>query len=429
MKTIKVSLILAAIIIFPGIMVLADPGIPDTVRIDSVSGMAGGNIVLPVYFYNDETISAVELVFDFDNNNLQIDSCSLEGSRITGYTNIDTAFSDSANLLSLFLYTFPEFIGPGNGLLCNLYFTLSGSAGNQTFPITNGSWPFGQNEIRTTRFADSAASSFIFPEFVDGKIHVVEPPPSPDSVWVQRITGAPGNTVAVDIYGYNVESLSLIALALEYSSDDIVYNDTSFVGTRGISAVTKSIDLRSQLRQILITLAFDEVNPLEPGSGPLATILFNIEPSAPDEMVIIDSTLFLGSQPLEFTLTTGEGGGKFTPYFTYGYVDIKTSTDVEQRYDPLIPDDYALEQNVPNPFNPTTHIQFDLPRQSHVRLDVINVLGRHVKTLVEKSLPAGVYTVTFDGKDDNEQSLASGVYFYRLEAEGFLQSKKMILLK
>jgi len=429
MKSIKASFILFMVTVFAGAMVLADPGTPDTVRVDSVTGMAGEAVALPVYFYNDETISAMDLILDFDNNNLQIDSCSLEGSRITGYTNIDTAFSDSANLLSLFLYTFPEFIGPGNGLLCNLYFTLSPSAGNQTFTITNGNWPFGQSEIRTTRFADSAALNFIYPVFVEGEINVAEPPPSPDSVWVQRITGAPGNTVTVDIYGYNVESLAQVDLALEYSSDDIVYNDTSFVGTRGSSAITKSIDLRSQLRQILVTLVFDEVTPLEPGSGPLATILFDIEPSAPDETVIIDSTLFLGSQPLEFTLTTAEGGGKFTPYFTYGYIDIKTSTDVEQRYDPLIPDDYALEQNVPNPFNPTTHIRFDLPRQSHVRLDVVNVLGRHVKTLVEKSLPAGIYTVTFDGKDDNDRSLASGVYFYRLEAEGFSQSKKMILLK
>ncbi len=429
MKTIKLSLILIMVALFPGTMLFADPGIPDTVRVDSVSVMAGGNVVLPVYFYNDEILSAVEMVLDFNDSYLQIDSVSLEGGRLTGFTNLTVIFRDSANLINLLLYPYPEFVQPGNGLMCNLFFTAYDSAGGQTYSINNGFWPFGPIDTMTTRFADETANSFIFPVFIDGEIHVVEPPPSPDSVWVQRITGTPGNTVMLDIYGYNAEPLKQIDLALEYSSDNLTYNDTSFVGTRGITATEKTIDLRSQLRQILITLVFDEVTPLDPGSGPLATILFDIEPTATDEMVIIDSTLFLGSQRLEFTLTQADGGISFTPYFTYGYVNIIATTDVEQRYDPLIPDDFALAQNVPNPFNPTTQIKFDLPRESYVRLSIINVLGQQVKTLVAESLPAGTHTVTFDGKNDNYQTLASGVYFYRLDTEGFSQSKKMILLK
>jgi hypothetical protein len=418
------------VILFPVALALAiDPGYPDTLIIDSVSVMAGGEVALPVYFYNDETISALNMVVDYDNDNLQIDSFSMEGSRISGFSDIEIAFSDSANLISLLLYTFPEFIGAGNGLLGNLYFTASPTAGGQTFTITNGYWPFGQYDTRTTRFADSAATSFIFPIFIDGKIHVVEPPPSPDSVWVEKVVGSPGNTVMVNIYGYNSEPLAQVDLALEYSSDDIIYNDTSFVGTRGSSAMNKDIDLRSQLRQILITLTYNEVMPLEVGTGPLATILFDIAPTATDGIVTIDSTLFLSSQSLEFTLTSADGGGKFTPYFTSGYVDIKTSTDVKDHYQPLIPDNFALEQNVPNPFNPTTNIRFDLPRQSYVHLEVVNVLGQRVRTLVNESLPAGIHTVTFDGQNDDGQAVASGVYFYRLVTEGFSQSRKMILLK
>jgi hypothetical protein len=429
MKTIKLPLILAILIAFSDVTTLADPGYPDTVKVDSVAVMAGGTVALPVNFYNDEVLSGVEIVLDYDNDYLQIDSFSLDGGRFADFTDLTIIFRDSANLINLYLYDTYQFIQPGNGLLCNFFFTSYDSAGGQTFTINNGYWPFGQYDTMTTRFIDSAVTCYIYPEFVDGKIHVVELPPSPDSIWVDRITGTPGQTVSVDIYGYNVEPLTEINLALQYSSDNLIYNDTSFAGTRGATAISKSIDLRSQLRQILITLDYNEVTPLSPGSGPLATILFDIEATSPDEMVIIDSTTFLGSQSLEFTLTLAEGGISFTPYFTYGYVDIITSTDIKERYDPIIPLDFSLAQNVPNPFNPTTLIRFELPRESNVKLNVINILGRRVKTLVDKPMPAGVHTVTFDGKGDNEQTLASGVYFYRLETEDFSQSRKMILMK
>jgi len=429
MKTIKLLIILVMLTAFSGVTTLADPGYPDTARVDSVAVMAGETVALPVYFYNDEIISAIEVVLGYNNNYLQIDSFSLDGGRFANLSDLTIIFRDSANLIDLYMFDNYQFIQPGNGLLCNFFFTSYDSAGGQTFTVSNGSWPFGLYDTMTTRFADSAATSFIYPEFVDGKIHVVEPPPSPDSIWVDRITGTPGQTVSVDIYGYNIEPLSEINLALQYSSDNLIYNDTSFTGTRGAAAISKAVDLRSQLRQILITLDYDEVTPLSPGSGPLATILFDIEATSPDEMVIIDSTTFLGSQSLEFTLTLAEGGSSFTPYFTSGYVDIITSTDIEERYDPIIPLDFSLAQNVPNPFNPTTQIKFELPRESNVRLNVINILGQCVKTLVDKSLPAGTHTVIFDGKGNDEQTLASGVYFYRLVTEDFSQTRKMILMK
>ena len=85
---------------------------------------------------------------------------------------------------------------------------------------------------------------------------------------------------------------------------------------------------------------------------------------------------------------------------------------------------YALEQNYPNPFNPTTTINFSLMKASNVELTVYNILGQRVVTLVNGQLAAGTHTVKF-----NAVNLASGVYFYRLEAGGFVSNKKMMLLK
>jgi hypothetical protein len=83
-----------------------------------------------------------------------------------------------------------------------------------------------------------------------------------------------------------------------------------------------------------------------------------------------------------------------------------------------------LEQNYPNPFNPVTTIRFGLPARSHVTLSVFNTIGQQVATLVEGEQEGGYHEVRFDGS-----TLASGVYFYRLHAENFVQTKRLLLLR
>jgi flagellar hook assembly protein FlgD len=88
-----------------------------------------------------------------------------------------------------------------------------------------------------------------------------------------------------------------------------------------------------------------------------------------------------------------------------------------------------LGQNYPNPFNPSTIIHFELPKVSTITLDVFNILGQKVRTLIDRQLPAGIYNVTFDGRGDDRKPLASGVYLYRLTAENYSRSRAMMLLK
>ncbi len=85
---------------------------------------------------------------------------------------------------------------------------------------------------------------------------------------------------------------------------------------------------------------------------------------------------------------------------------------------------YSLNQNYPNPFNPTTTIEFSIPNAEKVTLKVYDILGKQIASLVNEEKPAGSYSVQF-----NASRLASGVYFYRIEAGKFLQTKKLILLK
>lgn len=97
--------------------------------------------------------------------------------------------------------------------------------------------------------------------------------------------------------------------------------------------------------------------------------------------------------------------------------------------EPTLPASYELEQNYPNPFNPFTSIPFALPEPQRVELVVYNILGQRIKTLVEDYLEAGTYVENWDGTNDKGTAAASGIYFYRLAAGSFSQSRKMVLLK
>ncbi len=94
-----------------------------------------------------------------------------------------------------------------------------------------------------------------------------------------------------------------------------------------------------------------------------------------------------------------------------------------------LPRDYRLEQNYPNPFNPSTTIRYALPSRGDVTLEIFNILGRKIRTLEQKEQAAGNYAVVWDGRDNAGREVASGVYFYRLKADDFEATQKMLLIK
>ena len=89
-----------------------------------------------------------------------------------------------------------------------------------------------------------------------------------------------------------------------------------------------------------------------------------------------------------------------------------------------LPEQFNLAQNYPNPFNPETTIEFSIPEQGKVELEVFNIIGRSVIKLVDGFKTKGVYQVEFNG-----ENLASGVYFYRLKTDQFITTKKMVLMR
>lgn len=106
------------------------------------------------------------------------------------------------------------------------------------------------------------------------------------------------------------------------------------------------------------------------------------------------------------------------------YGDTTTITDVEEELLGISVAEYKLSQNYPNPFNPETKINYEVPQISNVKIEVFDVLGRVIKILIDEEKTAGRYEINFDAS-----SLASGIYYYRIKANEFVQTKKMILMK
>jgi hypothetical protein len=95
----------------------------------------------------------------------------------------------------------------------------------------------------------------------------------------------------------------------------------------------------------------------------------------------------------------------------------------------ILPKDFSLSQNYPNPFNAATTIEYLVGKHEHVTIDIINVTGQTVRRLVDKDVGPGTYSVEWDGTNDAAQGVASGVYYYRLTAGDYSQTKSMTLLK
>lgn len=132
------------------------------------------------------------------------------------------------------------------------------------------------------------------------------------------------------------------------------------------------------------------------------------------------------------TMVVSRGSDSLVVAATHGNGVFSTkwiSATAVQRATDVTPRNFSLSQNYPNPFNPSTTIQYDVPRTGSVTLTVFDVTGRRVATLFEGTRVAGSYTALWDGRSSDHSQVASGIYFYRIEAAGLTATRKMLMLK
>ena len=165
------------------------------------------------------------------------------------------------------------------------------------------------------------------------------------------------------------------------------------------------------VEDVQVTAAYVNVNPdntgfyeitILPGTFDVTATLYGYEPDIATGVVVEEGLITSG---VDFTLEAIVGA------------------------DDIITAKTELLNNYPNPFNPETNIAFSLKEAGHVMIDVYNMKGQLVKTLINEHLDAAYHVVTWNGKDNSGKSVSSGVYFYKMKAEKYTATKKMILMK
>jgi hypothetical protein len=179
----------------------------------------------------------------------------------------------------------------------------------------------------------------------------------------------------------------------------------------------------------LISMAYDANKPdLETGSGPIAYLTFDISDPAMESFTVASANIPKPAHRLMTVWHETADDGQLQVAWN-DQLDFSVNVPLTSAGANPIPETYALDQNYPNPFNAGTVISFALPQSGHVKVTVFNVLGQTVRVLADEQMEAGIQRVSWDGRDDNYNPASSGVYFYRIVANDFVNTKKMTLLK
>jgi len=260
-------------------------------------------------------------------------------------------------------------------------------------------------------------------------------PDSPDSIIIENVSAAIGDTIAVvPIFAVTDDQVAFFNTPLTISAP------AGGFSVRTVSVVPGHLsqwddvfydflDNEQYLRLFGIWDTGGDDNPAlntENQRSHILDLVLNIEPGAPDQYVAIGSAVDSVGGAILLGLIDGVTG--FPPAFKPGLITYGNPSPVNDEVlgTPLV---FALRQNYPNPFNPRTSIQFELATQSTISLEIYNLLGQHVRTLSDGFFEPGVHTIVWDSKDDNGIEIPSGIYFYVLSAGDNLATGKMLLLR
>jgi hypothetical protein len=266
---------------------------------------------------------------------------------------------------------------------------------------------------------------------------LAQDPGAPDSVIIGDVAANIGDTlVEVPVYAVTDDSVAFFNLPLAFSAPDGGFSlDMVYVVPDPPVLVLWDEVYYDFIDESVFLRLFgfwdtggDDNPPLITGYERLhiLNLVFRIEPDTPDQYVTIDSTIDPVGGSLRFGLIDGMTG--FAPHLVPGMITYGDPTGFEDITE-THPATFALKQNYPNPFNPQTSIEFALPEGQMVSLEIFNILGQRVRTLVGGFRKAGTYTVVWDGANDVGSDVPSGIYFYRLAAGTFIRTAKMVLLR
>ena len=229
----------------------------------------------------------------------------------------------------------------------------------------------------------------------------------------------------VNVTFYNDEDLGGITLPMKWTSTgQVLLDSVSFVGTRVLYLAVKPVTIDTVAQNVKVgdVVFFEAYIPA--GDGLLCKLYFTIPSGTVDQHMYMDTT-FIDPASLLFTMANGFG---MLPQLLDGEVTIGTPAGVDDN-NPAVPLTYSLGQNYPNPFNPTTTIAYSIERKGHVNVSIYNILGQKVYNLVDREMEPGSYQATWEGTDTFGSEVASGIYFYKMISNNYVETRKMLLMR
>ncbi|MCC7431660.1 T9SS type A sorting domain-containing protein [bacterium] len=234
-------------------------------------------------------------------------------------------------------------------------------------------------------------------------------------------------TVPISVQGISVQdTITAYSFDIAFPSALEVENvslDNTLTPSTGTNAYLKAVNSNnSSILRVAVAGATPTIQ-LQNGmtSGTLINLVFKVNGSVSNGTISF-TQVDPNTTPNGFIFNAGT----VPTTLVNGTVDI--TTDAKENNNPL-PKSFALRQNYPNPFNPTTKIQYDLPTSSFVTLKIFNTLGQEVKTLVNQKIEAGYHSVLWNGLDNKNKMVSSGVYIYKIQTDSFSNVKKAIFIK
>ena len=235
------------------------------------------------------------------------------------------------------------------------------------------------------------------------------------------------NMVVIPLEITNEANLTALDIPLKFS-EGVTLTEVNFDDTR-VSYFDLKVARIDNVENTVVIGLLPQITPehkpdLEAGTGTVANLVFTIDDPSMEELTLEAITLKDPNHVLTFV---------YHDFDREGNRSIRAETQESIGFESLtvaplngksLPEAYALAQNYPNPFNPVTQMSFDLPKASHVTLTVYNVLGQEVDVLLDGKMEPGRHRVEWDAN-----AFSTGVYFYRIAADNFTETKKMLLLK
>lgn len=237
------------------------------------------------------------------------------------------------------------------------------------------------------------------------------------------------NEIMVPMQVYHEQDIAAMDIPLEWTPG-VTLTDVTF--TERVNYFdAKLANIKEADNQVLIGLiamVYERKPALSKavaGDPTVANLTFRIDDLSLESFEISPFTQDVPSHELNLVYNDWSDGtpvvSTISPEFTGGTISWAAQK--------AVPDAFEVGQNYPNPFNPSTEIAYALPEGANVNVEVYNILGQRVKTLINEFQDAGNYTVTWNGDDEYGSTVASGVYFYRVTAGQYKDIKKMVMMK